>query len=288
MKNWRQYTPGELESQYDNRSAVPGHKEIFRDWESQSRLAREELGGARNLAYGPHPRQTIDLFVPSDLTSSAPLHVFLHGGYWQAMSKESSGFIARGLVQGGVAVAVAGYRLCPEVSFEEVVQDVKDALVWLHLNGTAHGVDADRVQVSGHSAGGHLAAILWTTDWMHQAPELPADFLHSGIGVSGIYELLPLLSTRVNDALRLDVSRARDLSPALSEPICRAPFLLAVGEAESEEYHRQSDFLLKRWEKKDVQVQVKELEGHNHFSIVDELADRQGSLCRAALRFWEG
>ena len=286
MKNWRQYTPGELGRQYDNRSAVPGHKEIFRDWEKRSRLACEELGGARDLAYGPHPRQTLDLFVPADLASPAPLHVFLHGGYWQAMNKESSGFIARGLVQAGVAVAVVGYRLCPEVSIEEIVQDVRDALVWLHRNGAAHHVDASRVQVSGHSAGGHLAAMLWTTDWTHQAPELPVDFLHSAISVSGLYELEPLLSTRVNDALGLDVPRARDLSPALAEPICRAPFLLAVGEAESEEYHRQSYFLRERWEEKDVPVEVATLKDHHHFSIVEELADREGVICKKALEFW--
>jgi arylformamidase len=204
------------------------------------------------------------------------------------MSRESSGFIARGLVQAGVAVAVVGYRLCPEVSLEEIVQDVRDALVWLHRHGAAHHVDASRVQVSGHSAGGHLAAMLWTTDWTHQAPELPVDFLHSGIGISGLYELEPLLSTRVNDALGLDVPRARDLSPALAEPICRAPFLLAVGEAESEEYHRQSYFLRERWEKKDVPVEVATLKDHHHFSILEELADREGVICKKALEFWEG
>ena len=287
MKNWRHYTPGEIENQYDNRSAVPGHMHIFRDWERRSLLARQGLGGARDLAYGPHPRQTIDLFVPADLASPAPLHLFLHGGYWQAMSRESSGFVVRGLVQAGIAVAVAGYRLCPEAGLEEVVQDVRDALVWLHRHGAAHHVDASRVQVSGHSAGGHLAAMLWTTDWTHQAPELPVDFLHSGIGISGIYELQPLLSTRVNGALGLDVPRARDLSPALAEPICRAPFFIAVGEAESEEYHRQSEFLRERWGKKGVPVEMETLKDHHHFSIMDELARREGVLCRTALRFWE-
>jgi arylformamidase len=286
MKNWRHYTPGELENQYDNRSAVPGHKEIFRDWERRSRLAREELGGARDLAYGPHPRQRIDLFVPANFTTPAPLHLFLHGGYWQAMGKEFSGFVAEGLVQAGVAVAVAGYRLCPEVSLEEVVQDVRDALAWLHLNGAAHGVNASRVQISGHSAGGHLAAMLWTTDWTQQVSELPANILHSGIVISGLYELQPLLSTRVNDALGLDAPRALALSPALLEPGCRAPLLLAVGEAESEEYHRQSDYLCEKWRTAGVPVEVERLKDHHHFSILDELAGREGVLCKAALKFW--
>jgi len=288
MNNWRHYTPVELERQYDNRSAVPGHKETFRDWERRSRLAREELKGARDLAYGSHHRQTLDLFVPVDLASPAPLHVFLHGGYWQAMNKESSSFVVRGLVQAGVAVAVAGYRLCPEVSLEEIVADVRDALVWLHRHGAAHHVDASRVQVSGHSAGGHLAAMLWATDWTHQAPELPVDFLHSCIGISGLYELQPMLSTRINDALGLDAPRALALSPALLEPGCRAPLLLAVGEAESEEYHRQSEYLCEKWRIAGVPVEVERLKEHHHFSILDELAEREGALCRAAVGLYGG
>jgi len=286
MKPWHDYTPDELERQYDNRSAVPDHQEIFRGWEKRSRLVAERLSGARNLPYGPHPRQTLDLFVPTDLPVPAPLHVFLHGGYWQAMSKELSGFIAEGLVQAEVAVAVVNYRLCPEVGVEEIIEDVRNALFWLNSNGASHGVDARKVQLSGHSAGGHLVAMLWMTDWTLLDPKLPADFLHSGIGMSGLYELEPLVSTNVNNALRLDPPRARELSPALQQPVCRAPLLLAVGEAESDEYHRQSENLYKKWRFADIPVELERFKGHHHFSIVEELARRNGALCQAALELW--
>jgi arylformamidase len=286
MKHWGEYTPDELKRQYDNRSAVPEHPEILEDWERRSRLAQERLDGGRNLAYGHHFRQTLDLFIPADLNALAPLHVFLHGGYWQAMSKDPSGFVAEGLAQAGMAVAVVNYRLCPEVGMEEIITDVQSALVWLHRNGTSHGVQAQRVQLSGHSSGGHLVAMLWATDWTRQAPGLPADFLHSGIGVSGLYELEPLLATPVNDALGLDAQRARSLSPALAEPACNAPLLLAVGTEESDEYHRQSDLLGEKWRDQEVPVRVDRLKNHNHFSIMDELANREGALCRAALELW--
>ena len=288
MKDWRHYTPEDLENQYDNRSAVPGHKEIFRDWEGRSQEARQGLEGARGLTYGPHPRQTIDLFVPANLDSPAPLHIFLHGGYWQAMSKEFSGFVAEGLVQAGVAVAVVNYRLCPEASMEEIIQDVRSALVWLYENGASHDVDGTKIQVSGHSAGGHLLAMLWVTDWGKQTPELPADFLHSGISISGLFELEPLVSTKVNNALGLDAPRAQALSPALSEPLSHAPLLLAVGEAESGEYHRQSDLLSENWGAAGVLVKVERLKDHNHFSIVNELARKEGVLCRTAVRLLSG
>jgi arylformamidase len=292
MNHWKSYTPEELERQYDNRAAVPDHPEIFREWDRRSRTIRElvgseQVGGERNLAYGPHPRHTLDLFVPDGL-SSPPLHVFLHGGYWQAMSKESSGFVAEGLVQAGVAVAVVNYRLCPEASMEEIIQDVRSALVWLYENGASHDVDGTKIQVSGHSAGGHLLAMLWATDWGKQTPELPADFLHSGISISGLFELEPLVSTKVNNALGLDAPRAQALSPALSEPLSHAPLLLAVGETESEEYHRQSDLLSENWGAAGVLVKVERLKDHNHFSIVNELARKEGVLCRTAVRLLSG
>jgi len=286
MRNWRHYTPWELENQYDNRSAVPEHKEIFRDWDRRSRLAREGFGGARDLAYGPHPRQTLDLFVPTNLVGPAPLHIYLHGGYWQALSKEFSGFVADGLVKAGIAVAVVNYRLCPEVGMEEIIGDIRTALVWLYRNGAAHGVNPKRVQLSGHSAGGHLVAMLWTTDWTRQIPELPADFLHSGIGISGLYDLEPLVPTPINRALELDIPRAKALSPTLQKPGCRAPLLLAVGETESDEYHRQSEHLHERWKAAGVPMELERLKGHHHFSIVDELACSDGALCRAALALW--
>jgi arylformamidase len=243
MKPWREYTPGELDSQYDNRSAVPNHPEIFREWERRSRVVYERVGGGRDLVYGPHPRQTLDLFVPDGLSIRPPLHVFLHGGYWQAMSKESSGFVTEGLVKAGVAVAVVNYRLCPEVSMGEIVEDVRRALAWLYENGVSHGVDATKIQVSGHN-------------------------------------------TRINDALGLNASRARALSPALSQPGSNAPLLLAVGEKESDEYHRQSGLLYEKWRAAGVPVEMERLMGHHHFSILDELAGMEGVLCRAALALW--
>jgi arylformamidase len=288
MKPWREYTPDELDSQYDNRSAVPDHPEIFRDWDRLSRLARERLGGGRNLSYGHHPRHTLDIYIPADLHAPAPLHVFLHGGYWQAMSKEFFSFVAEGLVQAGMAVAVVNYRLCPEVSMEEIIADVQSALVWLHRNGASLGLEVQRVQLSGHSAGGHLVAMLWATDWTRQVPELPAGFLHSGICVSGLYELEPLLNTRSYDALGLNASRARALSPALAQPGSNAPLLLAVGEKESDEYHRQSGLLYEKWRAAGVPVEMERLKGYHHFSILEELASREGVLCRAALALWSG
>jgi arylformamidase len=292
MSHWKNYTPEELERQYDNRAAVPDHPEIFGEWDRRSSTVSEQGSGGRDLAYGPHPRQTLDIFVPDGLSNNLagppPLHVFLHGGYWQAMSKESSGFVAEGLVQAGVAVAVVNYRLSPEVSIKDIIEDVRNALAWLYVNGTSHGVDGTKIQVSGHSAGGHLVAMLWATDWSLHPAGIPSGILHSGIAISGLFELEPLVTTRVNNALGLDVSGARTLSPARVEPRSYAPLLLAVGEAESKEYHRQSELMYEAWGAAGVPVRLAVLDGHNHFSILDELASGEGTLCRAALQLWKG
>jgi arylformamidase len=282
MKTWQEYPTEELDRQYDNRAAVPNHPEIFHRWAESSKLIRERSRAVLDLPYGPHPRQTLDLFIPEDLSEPPPLQVFFHGGYWQAMSKDSSGFVAEGLLAAGLAVAVVGYRLCPEVGVGEIVKDARSSLAWLYQNGPAHGVDARKIQVSGHSAGGHLVAMLWLTDWPKVAPGTPPDLLHSGISVSGLFQLEPLLNTPINHALGLDLAEARALSPALAEPVSHAPLLIAVGEKESAEYHRQSRLLYENWNGSGVPVETMISKGHNHFSIMGELAG--GELSRWAAK----
>ncbi len=285
MRDWRRYTPDELRAQYDNRAAVPEHPAILGGWAARSQALRAGGYEARlDLPYGPHPRQRLDLFLPA--RRPARLHVFVHGGYWQALGKESSSFVAEGLLQAGLAVAVVGYRLCPEVSVAAIAEDVRAACRWLHGNASAFGADGSRIQVSGHSAGGHLLGLLWATDWSAAAPVLPPDFLHSGLALSGLFDLEPLVHTPVNEALGLDAETARRLSPALLEPRSRAPLALAVGSRESREYRRQSQILAAAWESAGVPVETCELSPRDHFTIVDELAAPTGALCRRARELW--
>jgi arylformamidase len=197
--------------------------------------------------------------------------------------------VARGLVRSGVAVAIVNYRLCPAVEMGQIVEDAREACLWLFRNSKPLGVDASRIQISGHSAGGHLTAMLWATRWQELATDLPLPtrWIHSGIAISGLFELEPLVHTPVNSALGIDVSEARGLSPALLPRVCDAPLLLAVGGLESAEYQRQGECLERAWRYGGTAPEPLVLRGCNHFSILDELADDNGSLLSRALALWQ-
>lgn len=271
-----------LERQYNNRAAVPEHPEIFAAWEARSERLRRSRACRPDLAYASGARETLDFF-PAE-AQCAPLHVFIHGGYWQAMHKGFFSFVAEHLLERGVAVAVLNYPLCPDAALDEIVASTRRACAWLWKHASGLGADPERLQVCGHSAGGHLTAMLMATDWPGTAPGTPPDLVKSGIAISGLFDLEPLRHTSINRALRLDAASARANSPRYLAPAARGPLVLAVGELESGEYHRQSEELAGAWRAHGMEVQVLEVPGHHHFSILDELCTPRGALLETATR----
>ncbi|WP_048860786.1 alpha/beta hydrolase, partial [Acidisphaera rubrifaciens] len=154
-------TPIDYEAEYNNRAKVPEHPAIIAQWAADSAAFRAaQPGAALDLAYGPSARQRLDLFRPAGSTGTgAPLAMFIHGGYWQGLDKSFASHLARGLVARGVAVAVPSYDLCPDVTLDAIVAQMRAAVAWLVAR---HGAP---VFAMGHSAGGHLAAMLLATDW---------------------------------------------------------------------------------------------------------------------------
>lgn len=273
-----------LETQYNARAAVPEHVQIQADWKRRSEAMRAQRRCTLDLAYGDGERQKIDLY-PAD-APNAPLHMYVHGGYWQRGERRDNHFVAEGLGDHGVNVALVGYDLCPAVSIEEVVSQVRAALAWLWRRADSLGFDADRIQVSGHSAGGHLTAMLMATHWPDQGADLPADLIHSGIAISGLYTLEPLRHTSINEAVAMDAETARRLSPALLPRAASAALTLAVGGLESAEFHRQADTLAGRWRGSGGELSVLEVPDTNHFTIVESLAG-DGVLLERALTLLE-
>ena len=191
----------EIDRQYNFRKLVPEHVDIFARWEAQSAAVRGRLRGAFDVSVGPHPRQKVDVFPAGD---RAPLLVFIHGGYWRGLSKDMFSFVAEPFVAKGVAVALIGYGLCPDVTLDTLVGHARTGLAWVAEHAKEFGADSDRLVVAGHSAGGHLTATLASAE-----PEL----VKGAFALSGIYDLEPLLHFEVNEQLRLDAESARRLSP---------------------------------------------------------------------------
>jgi arylformamidase len=270
-----------LDREYDNRRKVPAHPEYLARYRQRSAETREALPARLDLRYGPAPGQTLDLFLP-DRDGPAPVHVFVHGGYWMALDKADFSFVARGLQPAGILVAVINYALVPSVDLDELVRQVRGAVAWLHRNVSAFGGDPGRLTASGHSAGGHLVAMLMATDWPAFAG-LPRDAVKAGCGISGLYDLEPIRLCYLNETLGLDWAAARRHSPVHLVPAQAGPLLLAVGALEGDEYHRQTETMATAWRRRGLAAEVLDLAGHDHFSIVTELEDPGTRLSRALL-----
>jgi arylformamidase len=260
-------TPEFVEREYNNRALVPDHADYFARWEKDSAFVRETLACALDLAYGPDPRQRIDLFPAPGARGTL---VFIHGGYWRSLDKSLFSWLAASWVAAGVSVAMPNYRLAPQVRIDDIVDDVVAATNFLFRDGAKHGVAADRVVVSGHSAGGHLTAALFATD--AKRLEFDPARIVGGVPFSGVFDFEPILQFMFNSDFKLDAAAAARLNLADRKPVIRAPLVIAAGAAESSEFQRQSRLLAEAW-----QPQVKSLlmlPGLNHFSIVDSFAER--------------
>ena len=259
----------DLEAEYDNSGKVPDAPAIVAGWQRDAAAFRAahrfaDLG----LPYGPTPRQTMDVFWP-DGARTAPLALFIHGGYWQRMDRADFSHLAAGLLGHGVAVAMPSYDLCPAVRIGEIVAQMRAAAAFLfHRHGR-------RLLAIGHSAGGHLAAMLLATDWPARDPALPADLVHAALPISGLFDLAPLLHTQVNDAVRMDAAEAAANSPLGLRPNGRVHAV--VGGTEGTEYTRQSRSLAEAWG-----GSWEAVPGANHFTVVMSLAAPDSALVARA------
>lgn len=276
-----------LDKLYNNRAAVPTHQQDLDRWAADSERVRRLLSPRRDLAYGPHPRETLDLFVAPE--PDCPLVVFIHGGYWQALSKDESGFVAEGFAApaaGGLAnVAVVNYPLAPEADMDRIVASLRRALLWLWREAAPLGIDRTRIYVSGHSAGGHLALMMILTDWFALDGAAPADLVKAGMSLSGLYDLLPIAHCYLNDKLGMDDSVAIRNSPVYilprwSRPL--PPLFVAVGEQETPAFHAQQHDCVKAYRAAGGRVTEITAPAKHHFNIVNELA-RPGSEIQACL-----
>jgi arylformamidase len=265
----------DYEVEYNNRARVPEHAEIFARWAADAAAYRERMQAEENaelgLAYGTSPRQTVDLFFP-EATGHTPLALFIHGGYWRSLSPASFSHMAAGLNAHGIAVAVAGYDLCPEVTIGQIVNQIRTACLFLWRRF------GQRLMVYGHSAGGHLTACMVATDWKKFDPKAPADLVPAGYSISGLFDLTPLIHTAMNVDLRLDEVEVGRVSP-LTWPVAPGRLLDAVvGGDESSEFLRQSRIVTDAWRKKGVETRYEAIAGANHFTVVDPLSDPASAM----------
>lgn len=271
------------EAEYDNRGRVPEHPQILgraAQFAAEYRAAAASRGRADlNVSYGPTPRQIVDLFY-SDAGAAAPLAVFIHGGYWRALEPAAFSQVAAGLNGRGVTVALAGYDLCPQTTIAAIVDEIRQACLFLRRKF------ARRMLVVGHSAGGHLAACAVATDWL--ALGAPADLVPAAVSISGLFDLTPLLHTSINADLRLDDAAARAASPLFWPPPQGRSFDAVVGGAESSEFIRQSRTIAEAWGAGGVATRFDAVAGANHFTVIEPLSDPNSALVKRLIALVPG
>ena len=264
--------------QYDNSARVENSDLLVNKYILDAALFRETdgLDAEFDLSYGPEQRNQLDMFWPNS-GRECPITMFIHGGYWQRLDRTAFSHVCEGLLKNGVAVAIPSYTLCPDITVNGIINEMRRVCLLLYQT------HKKTITVFGHSAGGHLAACLMATDWSGIHPDLPADLVSSGMGISGVYDLIPLLSTPQNIALCLDEETARAVSPVEWIPNALHQFDAWVGGDESAEFLRQSKDLAARWSMLGTVSKSVIVKDTNHFSIVDQLIDPQSDMVRRLL-----
>jgi arylformamidase len=252
----------DYEVEYNNRARVPENPALIAGW-ARDAAAYRETRAPRIIPYGPGARHTIDFFAGD---RGGPVVVFIHGGYWQALDGSFFSHLAAGLNAHGISVAIPSYDLCPAVTVDQIIQQMRTAARELARLGQP-------LVISGHSAGGHLAACLLATDWPALDASLPADPIIAAYAISGLFDLVPLVGTSINNALHLDVTSARAVSPLFWQAPARGSLDAVVGENESAEYFRQSRRAVERWAAAGLATRFGTVPGANHFTAIAPLAD---------------
>lgn len=271
----------QVERGYNNRAAVPEYPQWFERWAERSAEALRALAPCRDVRYGPHAKETLDLFVPGG--RSRGLFVFIHGGWWRSLDKSDHAFVAPAFVAQGIAVANVNYDLCPDMPIAGIVEEVQRAVAFLARDGARIGVPATPMVVAGHSAGGHLTAMLHATS--AAALGLERHPVAGAVSLSGVHDLAPLVHYSLNSDFRLDASLARELSPVHRAPQTRAPILAAVGADETSEFVRQTDLLWEAWPANRPRGTAAPLRipNRHHYSVVMDYADASSALTKATL-----
>jgi arylformamidase len=281
LPDWQSYAQAELDANYDQTTIVPDNGPYKERKRLESAAARSALESELDVPYGAGESERLDVFPAA--TDGSPVQLFIHGGAWKGGDKSEVSYPALPFHAAGSAFVAVGFDAVPAVTLETQVRQCRDAVKWLYGNAERFGIDRERIHVSGHSSGAHVAAMVAVTDWPRLAG-LPADLVKGAAPISGMFDLEPVRHTWRNRYLRLDRARAHALSPIRHIPTTPIPMVVGVGGEELPEFRRQSHEFASAWRAAGQSCEFMIVEGRNHFDLGADLGDPASPVISAILR----
>lgn len=268
---WRDEDDETIEYHFNPRLTIPNVMDLLSPLPERSAAARQSLTANLDVRYGDRPKENLDIFPAEGeaMGTPPPAQIFIHGGYWRMMDKSDYSHLATDIVKQGITHISLNYDLCPEVTVDDIVGEIRNAIIYIYENAKDLGVDRDRLFLTGHSAGGHLTGMMLKQDW--PAYGLPADVFKGAMPTSGVFEPEAIMHTSINEDVRLDVAMAEKVNVLTGPPRCGGPVLAVVGGDEPEGFHKQSEIYIALCRENGLDADLMVVDGCNHFTVADDV-----------------
>jgi arylformamidase len=271
-----------LDKLYNNRLLVPECMDILQRWTQDSAAVRQSADCKLDVAYGLGDKEKLDVYPCATSSKPAPVLIFIHGGYWRSLDKADQSFLAPAFTKEGSCVVIPNYSLCPAVTVSDIVLQLVKAVAWVYKNIDKYGGDPKRITVAGHSAGGHLVAMLLSCLWRKFDTTLPNDVVKNALSISGLFEMeTPMHSPYLQDSLHLTPAEVKRISPAWMQAPKQGQLYSVVGGDESPEFLRHNQLIQDAWGSQAVPVSER-LAGLNHFTVLESLCQPESRLHQLA------
>ena len=276
------YDQQSLDLEYDMRIRCPHFAETFAKLEADCARVVERLECRLDVPFGESALERLDIWPGG---GDSPILLFIHGGYWRAFDKSMFRFVAERFVEAGACVVLNNYDLCPHVTMDTITEQNRKALAWIWRNAAEIGGDPGRIHVAGHSAGGHLTAMLLATDWAGYG--LPPAPIRNACALSGLFDLEPLRRSYLNADLGMDEETTRRNSPIHHIPDSAPELIVAVGGGETDEFRRQSRSFADAWCARGLEGEYLEVLDLDHVNVSAEYQRLESPLTRELFRQME-
>lgn len=269
-KVYGEFTQEELDWQYNNRERVPTSVEIMAEYAIRGEKFIATAPHAFDLPFGDTPAEVIDVYPASNGDTNTPVMIYFHGGYWFSRHKDDFRFLAEGFAPAGAMVVVVNYALIPDVDMAELIRQCRASIAWTYENAATYGGNPDNLYIAGHSAGGHITAMMFATDWSDW--NVPTSAIKGGFAISGLYDLEPIRLNYMNPTLGFTEETVADFSPLHLTPTVNSPIVFAVGGAETPEFKRHNTLLVSPWARAGVPCEEVVVPEMNHFTVLNDFA----------------